>query len=501
MLNLLNSEQTRQADRFTIKLKGISSVDLMESAASAFVSAFKSSYLYPDVPISIYCGTGNNGGDGLAIARLLKEQGYDRLSVKIARFNPACSEDFQINLQRLNLSGIAITEISQASNIADEDADVIIDALLGSGLNRPLEGEYKKLVEYLNLLNKPVVAVDVPTGFPSEGLIDTSSTIIKADLVISFQRPRINFFMPESAPFINRFRYVDIGLDEEYIESLPGYWKLLEPDDIRKVIKPRKPFSHKGTYGHALIIAGAPETMGAAILSADACLHSGAGLTTACIPLEGLSALNSAAPEIMAYTRTEGVEDPAIEFDKFQSVAAGPGLGKGVSQTRFVNYILGNVTTNLVLDADALNILSAHPEWISILPAETILTPHLKEFDRLFGDQEGWVQRIEKGREIASQHNLIIVLKNQYTFIILPDGKVLINPTGNPAMASGGMGDVLTGMIAGFLAQGYKPEEASFVACYLHGKAGDLLKENKGMNCIPARYLIKMLPEVIGACS
>ena len=499
MLNLLSSEQTRQADQFTIKIKRITSVDLMESAANAFVSVFKSSYLFPDVPISIYCGTGNNGGDGLAIARLLKEQGYDRLSVKIAQFNRACSEDFQINLQRLNLTGVAITEIAKANNIEIEDADVIIDALLGSGLNRPLEGEYKNLVERLNQLNKPIIAVDVPSGFPSEGLISKSSTIIKAELVISFQRPRINFFMPESAPFINRFRYVDIGLDEQYIESLTGYWKLLEPEDIRKIIKPRKPFSHKGTYGHALIIAGAAETMGAAILAADACLHSGAGLTTACIPLEGLSALNCAAPEIMAYIRTEGVEDPAIEFERFQSVAAGPGLGSGIAQTRFVNYILGNVATNLVLDADALNILSAHPDWISIIPPKTILTPHLKEFDRLFGVQKSWLERIEKGREIASQHNLIIVLKNQYTFVILPDGNVLINPTGNPAMASGGMGDVLTGMIAGFLAQGYKPEEAASAACYLHGKAGDLLKEKNGMNCVPARYLIKMLPEVIGS--
>lgn len=501
MLNLLTSEQTRQADQFTIKMKGISSIDLMESAANAFVSVFKSCYLYLDIPVSIYCGTGNNGGDGLAIARLLKEQGYDRLSVKIARFNSASSDDFQINLQRLNLTGIAITEISQAGNIAGEAAEVIIDALLGSGLNRPLEGEYKKLVDQLNRINKPIISVDVPTGFPSEGMINKSSAIIKADLVVSFQRPRINFFMPESAPYINRFRYVDIGLDERYIETQKSCWKLLEPDDIRKIIKPRKLFSHKGTYGHALIIAGAAETMGAAILSADACLHSGAGLTTACIPVEGLSALNAAAPEIMAYIRTEGVEDPAIEFDKFQSVAAGPGLGKGVSQTRFVKYILETVASNLVLDADALNILSAHPDWISTLPAKTILTPHLKEFDRLFGDHESWFQRIEKAREIAFHHNLIIVLKNQYTFIILPDGNVLINPTGNPAMASGGMGDVLTGMIAGFLAQGYQPEEAAIVSCYLHGKTGDLLKEKKGMNCIPARYLIKTLPEVIGTYS
>lgn len=501
MLNLLNSEQTRLADQFTIRKKKIPSVDLMEAAANAFVTVFKSCYIFPDTPISIYCGTGNNGGDGLAIARLLKQSGYDRLNVIIARFSENFTADFEINLQRLNLAGIPITELKDCGALPDEPSDIIIDALLGSGLNRPLEGNFKILVEHLNKLNKHVVSVDVPSGLPSDGIIDLQSSILKAELVISFQRPRINFFMPESAPFINKFRYVNIGLDEDFIEAQDSGWKLVEADDVRKIIHQRKPFTHKGTYGHALIIAGSAETMGAALLCADACLHSGAGLTTACIPPEGLTALNSTAPEVMALIRNEGEKILKADLKRYQAIAIGPGIGKDKDQVVLLKNILQSLNCPLVLDADGLNILAIHPGWIGLLPPGTILTPHMKEFDRLFGQQGSWTERIETGRAMAIQHKLIIVLKNQYTFIIRPDGNVLINPTGNPAMATGGMGDVLTGMIAAFLAQGYKAEDSALAACYLHGKAGDLLKEKGGMHCIPPRYLIRKLPEVIGAIS
>ena len=501
MLNLLNSEQTRLADQFTIQSRGMSSVDLIEAAANAFVSVFKSCYIFPDTPISIYCGTGNNGGDGLAIARLLKESGYDRLNVIIARFSLNSTADFDINLKRLNLSGIPVTEISDCISLPNESSEIIIDALLGSGLNRPLEGNFKVLVEHLNQLKRHVVSVDVPSGLPSEGVINPESTILKAELVISFQRPRINFYMPESGPFISKFRYVNIGLDEDFIEAQEGGWKLLEADDIQNIIHPRKPFTHKGTYGHALIIAGSAETMGAALLCADACLHSGAGLTTACIPQEGLTALNSRAPEVMALIRNTGEDILNADLKKYQAIAIGPGIGKDKGQAALLKNTLQSLNCPLVLDADALNILALHPGWISFLPPGTILTPHMKEFDRLFGQQKSWTERVETGRIMAIQHKLVIVLKNQYTFIIQPDGNVLINPTGNPAMATGGMGDVLTGMITAFLAQGYKAEDSALAACYIHGKAGDLLKEKGGMHCIPPRYLIRKLPEVIAAIS
>ena len=498
MLTLLTSAQTHEADAFTIKSQSISSNDLMEKASGAFVKAFIAEFTNRDVSVSAYCGTGNNGGDGLAIARLLKDQGYDNLNVKIARFSPNSTIDFEGNLQRLGLTGIPITEITSLE-FPPEDADILIEALLGSGLNKPLKGEFKKLVEHLNALGKTIVSVDVPAGFPSEGLIDPQSTIIKAELVISFQRPKINFFFPESAPFIKRFRFVDIGLDENFIQSQRGGWKLTKAEDIQKIFKPRKPFSHKGTFGHALIIAGNAETMGAALLCADACLHSGAGLTTACIPPEGLTALNSRSPEVMALIRNTEEKELEIDFKKYQAIGVGPGLGKGDAQARLLKYVLEHAQAPLVLDADALNILSENQNWMNILPAKSIITPHVKEFDRLFGEHDNWWERVEACREQAAQHQLIIVLKNQYSFVILPDGDVLINPTGNPAMAVGGMGDVLTGMIVAFLAQGYRSEEAAILACYIHGETGDVLNKKSRMNCIPPRYLINELPKTINS--
>ncbi len=499
MLTLPTSAQIREADAFTISKQGISSADLMECASLAFVKVFTDCFPDRTLPLSVYCGTGNNGGDGLAIARLLKEQGYDRISVRIARFSANSTADFEFNRQRLNLTGILIIEMMDAGSLPSDDAEIVIEALLGSGLNKPLDGELEKLVAHLNGLDKTIVSVDVPAGFPSEGEIDLYSTIVKSDLVICFQRPKINFFFPESAAFIERFVVADIGLDEAFIQSLPGGRKLIEGNDIRKILRPRKRFTHKGTYGHALIIAGKPETMGAALLCAGACLHSGAGLTTACIPAAGLTALNSRSPEIMAVFRDGEDGIISLDFEKYQSIAAGPGLGTGATEQKLLCDLIGRAKCPLILDADALNILTENPGWLNLLPPETILTPHMKEFDRLFGEHASWWERIESARQNAADLGIIILLKNQYSFIALPSGDVFINPTGNPAMATGGMGDVLTGIIVALLAQGYKPAKAAIAACYIHGEAGNTLNEKGGMHSIPPGYLIRELPKTINS--
>ena len=303
MLQLLNAFQTKEADKYTLKAKNISSIELMENAANAFVRAFFAEIPNLYTQISIYCGTGNNGADGLAIARILKNQGYEVLNIKIARFSNHESPDFSENLKRLDLTGIPILELNDTHSFPDENAELIIDGLLGSGLNKPLEGDFKALVDHLNQLNKNIIAIDIPTGFPSEGPLNHYACILKASLCICFQRPKINFFFPESEKALDRFQTVKIGLDEEFIQSQATNWKLLEANDIRQILKTRKAFSHKGTYGHALIIAGNTETMGAAILCADACLHSGAGLTTACIPKDAYAAMNSYAPEVMILPR------------------------------------------------------------------------------------------------------------------------------------------------------------------------------------------------------
>ncbi|MES3019574.1 MAG: NAD(P)H-hydrate dehydratase [Bacteroidota bacterium] len=493
MQNLLTSEQIKATDSYTVTARSITSLDLMEEASAAFVSEFEKEVPDKNIPVSIYCGTGNNGGDGLAVARMLNRNGYHNLSVKISRFSKQSTSDFNANLKRLKTTGVGISEISNLSFGAEDKSGVIIDALLGSGINRPIEGDLKNLVDHINALNTKVISIDVPSGFPSEGLIDPGSTMIKASLVISFQQPKINFFFPESAINTGRFIAALIGLDA-YIESLESNWKLVTNEDIQSILKPRTRFSHKGTYGHPLVIAGSETIMGAALLCADACLHSGAGLTSACIPKSGLTSLNSRSPEIMSLVRSKNI--PVSTFKKYTAIALGPAMGVNKEAAELLLKVLASNTKPLVLDADALTLLSKMPDALNSLPAKSILTPHMKEFDRMFGGHTNWWERVETARKKAAELNIIILLKNQYSFIVLPDGDVLINPTGNPAMAVGGMGDVLTGMIVSFLAQEYSAEEAAILGCYLHGKAGDELRA-EGMNSIPPGYLIKRLPYVI----
>jgi hydroxyethylthiazole kinase-like uncharacterized protein yjeF len=489
MLNLLSSSQTREADRHTIENKPIASIDLMEAASRSFVDVFTEEFPDYDSSVSIWCGTGNNGGDGLAIARLLKESGYENISVKIVRFNKTSTPDFEVNYRRLQTAAIPIAEIKELK-FPEENADIIIDALLGSGLNKPLEGDWKLLADYLNGLKKTVVAVDVPTGFPAEGII-TQASAVKADLVVSFQRPKINFFFPESADVFERFEIADIGLDEQFIQSRESLWKLVEETDIRKILKPRKQFSHKGTYGHALIVAGQKGTMGAALLCAEACLHTGAGLTTVCIPLEGLTALNRRAPEIMSLLR-EGKSFELTDLKKYTSIAVGPGLGTDEDAQKLLARIIEGFPGPAVLDADALNMLGKDPGLISRLAPGSILTPHMKEFDRLFGDHDNWWERVATAQNKAEEFKIFIILKNRYTFIITPDKYVFVNPTGSPAMSSGGMGDVLTGMIVSFLAQGYQPFEAAVLGTYIHGLSGQ-----KGGYVCTASEVIKEIPHVM----
>ncbi len=491
MLNLLTSSQTRAADAYTIANEGISSLQLMEKASHAFVGELKKEVSDLKSRISVFCGTGNNGGDGLAIARILKQENYTNISVKIIRFSAHATDDFKSNLERLKEMKIPVREVQNANELEREDADIIIDALIGSGLNKAAEGELEKVIFQINRSGAKVISVDVPSGFLSEGILNPDATSIKASLTISFQRPKINFFFPESVQALERFKTVPIGLNEKYLRSLPGYWKLVERSDIDHILKPRKNFSHKGTYGHALIVAGAKETMGAALLCAEACLHTGAGLTTAYIPESGLTALNSRSPEVMAiFSRDELI---GSNFHKYSSVAMGPGLGTSGETMDLLEDLLSRMKVPLVIDADGLNLLASKPSLFDKIPALTILTPHKNEFDRLFGEHRSWWDRVETAREKASTHKVIILLKNQYSFIILPEGEVLINPTGNPAMASGGMGDILTGMIAAFLAQGYQPGDSVVLACYLHGLAGDELRAT-GMKCIPPGYLVKKIP-------
>ncbi len=476
MQNLITAEQMHQVDAATIKQLPISSIDLMEQAAKAFVKVFESEIPNQSTNIAILCGQGNNGGDGLAVARLLNDNGYSNTSIYLVNFGTRSTGDYRVNLIRLKLTKLKIIEINEPEQLNGMEAEIIVDAILGSGLNKPLSGRYQELVSIINQLNKKVIAVDVPTGFNSEGSIEKDYKGMQAEIVITFQRPKINFFFPESVKAFSTFKVVDIGLSESFIDDLPSNWKLITQAAIAEMIKPRLNFSHKGTFGHALIVAGNDATMGAALLCARASLHAGSGLTTVCLPKSGLTALNSTLPEVMALHRAENLDDTLLE--KFTAFGIGPGLGLEKENEQLFNQLL-NLKKPMVIDADAITMLSENKVLIARLPAGTILTPHMKEFDRLFGEHNSWWERVLTAQKVAKSKQLVIVLKNRYTFVCLPTGEICINPTGNPAMASGGMGDVLTGIITSFLAQGYTSADAAILSVYLHGKTGDKLAKKK----------------------
>ena len=477
-----------KADAFTILAQKISSVDLMERAAKAFVKVFKKRYADFELRISILCGPGNNGGDGLAIACLLHKIGYKNITVYLIKFGTSESLDYQENLSRLKKTGIKSIVVSEPEQFENKDSNVLIDAILGSGLNKPFTGKYADLAEKVNTLATHVVSVDVPTGFPGEGVIDKNYKGVKADLVICFQRPKINFFFPESVMALDQFVVVDIGLEEEYIENASSDWKLI----AKPTLLPRKNFTHKGTYGHALIVAGTTTTMGAALLAAQACFHVGAGLTTLCIPSSGFVALNTLLPEVMTLPRSEQLSIEGLE--KFTSVAIGPGLGMEEDDENILVKLM-ELKKPMVIDADALNMLARKKGLLEKLPEQSILTPHMKEFDRLFGEHQTWWERVETAKKQALERKIVLVLKNQYSFVCLPTGEVYINQTGNAAMASGGMGDVLTGIIVGYLAQSYSSADAAKLAVYVHGKAGDELAKKRFT--VRATAVAKRIPKVI----
>ncbi|MDB5132439.1 MAG: nnr [Mucilaginibacter sp.] len=493
MLPLLTATQIREADAYTIANEPISSLDLMERAAKAFVGWFVNHFPDKEKSIAIYCGTSNNGGDGLAIARILSDHQYNAVNVKIVRFTKKASDDFNANLNRLHQTRVPVSEIGPGANMPIEESDIIIDAILGSGLNKPLEGDYKRLVNHLNSLKKTTVAVDVPTGFFTDSEILDDAVVLKADLVITFQAPKINFLLPESATHIKCWEAVNIGIDEKFVRSVHSPYQAVEEKDIRQKLRPRTRFTNKGTYGHSLIVAGQAETMGAALLCASACTYAGSGLTTACVPVSGLTALNSYMPEVMALVRN-GFEIPKIEWDNFAAIGIGPGLGKEEDALILLTDVLTDFKKPLVIDADALNLLAIHRELWREIPENSILTPHMKEFDRLFGDHTNWWQRMQTGISKAQEHKLFIVLKNDYTLTISPEGKIYFNTTSNPAMATGGMGDVLTGVITSLLAQKYSPEDACIIGCYIHGKAGDELALPNRMNVVLPGRLASQLP-------
>lgn len=468
-------------DEISIAKQKISSTDLMERTAIAvFEKIIK---LIPqNAIIKIFCGQGNNGGDGLALSRLLFCSDYN-VSTYIIEYSQNVSEDFSINLERLKaLDSAEIAIIKSREDMPEiNKTDYVVDCIFGSGLNRPVTGLAAMVIEKINNADATVISVDIPSGLFAEENFRENKNIIIADITITIELPFLSLIMPENQAYTGIIKTVRIGLDKQETQKIDSPYNVITPGVIKRIIKPRKKFSHKGTYGHSLIIAGSREKCGAAVLCVKACHRAGSGLVTAHVPKSCCNIIQISSPETMlSIDNNENIFSKIDNLDKYNSVGIGPGLGTDdITELGFRNF-LERIKIPVVVDADALNLISINSDLFDLIPENSILTPHPKEFERLAGKTVNNFQRLELMRKICMKRNIIMLIKGVYTAVCTPHGDIWFNTTGNPGMATAGSGDVLTGIITGLLAQNYTPVEAALIGVYLHGKAGDRVKKTGG---------------------
>lgn len=495
-MKILSSSQLKELDKYTIEHEPIASIDLMERAACALTDAiirrWDSSF-----HIVVFAGPGNNGGDALAVARMLSRKGY-RVEVFLFNTKGRLSEECQTNLDRLKTCGsVYFTEIStQFDPPTLTESHVIIDGLFGSGLNKPLNGGFAAVVKYINASKAQVVAIDIPSGLMGEdNTYNIRPNILRADVTLSIQLPKLSFLFPENEDIVGEWELLDIGLKQSFIDTAISAYSIMEEVDIRSLIKPRKRFAHKGTFGHGLLIAGSYGMAGASILSAKACLKSGIGLLTVHVPIHNHDLLQTTVPEAIVQTDIhERYFAQPTHLNRYSALAIGPGLGQEEDTALAMMEQIQGSSLPIVLDADAINILSTHRNWLSRLPKRCILTPHLGELERLIGKCMDTYERLTKVKELAAYLQSYIIVKGAWTTIVTPEGNFYFNPTGNPGMATGGSGDVLTGILLGLLAQGYTREEACRLGVYIHGLAGDIAAEAKTEIGMTAHDIVEALP-------
>lgn len=494
-MKILSGAQIREADKQTMARQEISSAELMERAATAFVQAFVQLYADEKRPVYVFCGPGNNGGDGLAISRMLLDQQY-KVQAYVVAENDKRSEDFTINYGRLEkFQQIPTIRHAKGFPVMEEGA-ILIDALFGSGLNRPVEGLFAEIIQAINEAEVEVVAVDVPSGLFLDKPVGQDTPIVRAECALTFQLPKLAFMLPENGKYIRQWKLLQIGLDEEFIRETPTEYTFVDVTLIRQLYHKRSKWSNKGDFGKVLLITGSKGKMGAGVLCARACLRSGVGLLTVYVPSVGYTIIQSAVPEAMALTDPDEEEfTHAPDLEKFSVLGMGPGLGTAEATRNAFARLIRKIKIPAVFDADALNLLSKDKELLQELPKQTILTPHPKEFERLAGSWKNDYERLQKQRDFAQNYEVVLVLKGAHTSIAAPDGSVYFNSTGNPGLATGGTGDVLTGILTGLLGQEYKPIDAAILGVFLHGLAADLAAEALGEEALIASDIVDYLPE------
>lgn len=497
-MKVLSVPQIREADAYTIAQEPVASIDLMERAARACKNRITAGFDLRKRFV-IVCGNGNNGGDGLAVARMLLQENQCRIKVVLVPVSANPSADFSVNLARLKEilpAGDWITPSAgdtRTRMVYNPHTDIIIDAIFGSGLSRPAEGLAAAAIGEINRSGCPVIAIDIPSGlYGDDNTGNYNNPVVHAAVTLTFQAPKLAYFFAENAVFTGSVTVLDIGLHPAFLQSVSSPYTYFTQEDAEHEFRARAVFSHKGSFGHALIVSGSRGKMGAAVLAATACLRSGAGLLTVMAPKCGYTVLQAAVPEAMV--TDSDAEDwiyGRIPAAKHDAVGIGPGIGLHEDTVRAFKILIQDQPPPLVIDADALNILAENPTWLSFLPGGSILTPHPGEFDRLFGKHSSGFERMKTQREMAKKFGLYLVLKGAYTSVAFPDGQVFFNSTGNPAMATAGSGDVLTGVITALRAQGYGPAEAAVLGVFLHGRAGDIAS---AQGPIIARDIVHALP-------
>lgn len=473
-MKIFTAKQIHELDQFTIKNEPVSSYDLMERAAETCLVEME--MIESMALSSVYvCGKGNNGGDGLAMARLEAEEDAD-VTVIVLEHMEEGTPDFARNLYRLSdETEVRVIHVKTMDDFPEIEEDaLIIDVILGTGISRPLEGLLAEAVMHINSLRNEVLSIDIPTGlFAEDNSANNLNHVIRADNTITFHSPKMSFLVPETGNLVGNFHVADIDLMEEQ-SGLVSEYEFVEMDELRKLRIKRPKFAHKGMFGHALLLAGSKGKMGAAQLAAVGCLRSGTGLLTAHVPQCGLDIMQITVEEAMC--SVDSHTDFLIDLPKlegFSAIGIGPGIGTEKDTANVLKRLLQDAKCNLVIDADGINILAENKTWLSFLPKGTILTPHPKEFQRLVGSWEDSYERLQLQKDFSKKYGAIVVLKGAHTCITTPAGQTFFNSSGNAGMATAGCGDVLTGIILGLLAQGYAPEVASVLGVWLHGAAGD----------------------------
>ncbi len=475
-MKIFSSEQIARIDRQTRTEESVSEVGLMERASLALAGWVLAKY--PVLArIAVFAGPGNNGGDVLAVARMLAGQDY-KVTVFLPLLGRRRSEASQANLERLNETTVVkLVELHEGGEWPDLSCyDMLLDGLYGAGLNRPLEGFAGKVVEFINQSGVEIVSIDLPSGLLCGENRFNTGAIVKATHTLTLEFPKLSLFFRENEPYFGKWEVVKFGLSERAIQEVETPYTFLDQQQITSILKRRTIFSHKGSYGHGLLISGSKGKMGAALLASRGALRAGLGLLTVHLPKFAGLFLQGSLPEAMSsYDSQDEFLSELPDLSSYAAIAAGPGIGTHLLTAGLIDALIDRVKVPMVLDADALNILAANPAWLKRVPPNTIFTPHPVEFDRLAGiESKTEEERLSMAEQFSSSYGLILVLKGAFTRIIFPEGGVAFNSTGNPGMATGGSGDVLTGILLGLLSQGYAPCEAALLGVFLHGRSADL---------------------------